>query len=189
MSIMQPFTSPYRVAYGTLMTDTIKGIIATQIPAARLAYNFPTDIDLTSGAQLLDANSPSADHAHNHAQVLGQQLFVDPMGVFTMSDEPSTDDPSVFDFVPGAASVMMRPTRSIEASQAVNAVIFTGACGRATCRGYAQDNDPSSLTYARRLGCSLLHTRRWCALGAGQPGREDHPKRVLGVAMFTLNII
>ena len=184
MWLLGSFTAPYTVASGTETVTALSALLAANIPDARLATNFLTQGELTTPALMFDAESSIADAAHSIAQTAGWQLYVDPAGTFTLSAEPSTDDDAVFSYAPGQASVMMRPRRTVGGDM-YNAVVFTGEGGSTSpVRGYAQDDDPTSLTYVGRVGTRpyfasspLVTTSAQAALAA-----KTTLQRILGVA-------
>lgn len=146
------FAAPYPVAAGTPTHEALTNLLSAQIPAAHLALNIP-QTEFRTGALLYEEQTSSADAAHAMALSMGMVLYADPMGVVTARAEPTTDDEPAMTYEPGALSTMLRPTRSISAGDARNAVVFTGESGEGVpFRGYAQDNDPASLTYVGRVG-------------------------------------
>jgi hypothetical protein len=154
MFLLTQFPAAYSVPAGTDILAALGTLISASLPAGRISLNLPAVSELTAGALLWDANSEIQDAAHQLAQAAGMQLFVDPMGTFTATDEPSTDDAPVMTYAPGQFSMMQRPKREISGEQMRNAVIFTGesADGTTPVRGYAEDDDPASLTYVGRAG-------------------------------------
>jgi len=148
------FPSIYAVAAGTNVRDALITLLGTFMPGSRLSMNIP-DTEHVTPTLTFDVNSSIADAAHTIAQVAGWQLYCDPMGTFTATDEPSTDDEPVLTFAPGSLSTMFRPERTVGTGggELYTAVVFTGENGTTTpVRGYAEDTDPNSLTYAARVG-------------------------------------
>ena len=158
MWLLGTFAQPYKIARGTDIITALSGLLATNIPSSRLDLNLPATSEHSTGALLYDVEASVADAAHQIATAGGLQLFVNQMGAFTATAEPSTDDPAVLSYEPGQFSMMMRPARSITGSEAYNAVVFTGeATDVAPVRGYAQDDDPKSLTYVGRMGTRIYY--------------------------------
>jgi hypothetical protein len=152
MWLLDTFTSPYAVPAGTNQAVGIRSLLSLKIPAARLDTNIP-DTEYTLPALLFDTNSSIPEAAHKMAETAGWQLYCDPLGVFTATDEPSTDDDPVAVYAPGPLNTMMRPRRGLAASQAKNAVVYTSeGSSNVPFRGYAEDTDPSSLTYVGAVG-------------------------------------
>jgi hypothetical protein len=156
MWMLGTFAAPFTVPAGTAYNDAIRTILTVGIPISRLQTDLP-DTDLLTPAVTFDANTSIADTLHDLAATAGWQLFADPMGVFVATFEPSVDDPPVLTFAPGQASVMRRPQRSISGGatggDVYNAVVYTGEGSDAPpVRGYAQDDDPTSLTYVAQIG-------------------------------------
>jgi hypothetical protein len=157
MQLLGTFPSPYAVASGTEVTQALLNLLSANLPSGRISTNLPTGAEQTTGDLLWDVQTPVADAAHDIAQSAALQLFVDPMGTFTATNEPSTNDAPVLTYQPGQFSMMQRPKREISAEEMYNAVVFTGepTDGTAPVRGYAQDDDPGSLTYVGRTGVRI----------------------------------
>jgi hypothetical protein len=179
------FPSIYVVPAGTNVKDALTTLLGTFMPGSRLALNIP-DTEHTTPRQAFDANTSIADAAHTLAQIAGWQLYCDPMGTFTATDEPSTDDDPVLTLAPGQFSVMGRPGRSVGVEgELYTAVVFTGE-GATTppVRSYIEDTDPESLTYAARVGVRpyfesspLITTQAQCDLAA-----RTTLRRILGLS-------
>jgi hypothetical protein len=154
MWLLGSFNQPYTIDGGTNVRDAIINLLIQAVPGGRLNYNIPDTEYTTPNPQLtFDVQTNIADAVHTLAQSAGWQIFVDPLGTFTATPEPSTDDDVVLTLQPGERSIMFRPKRSIAQGDVFNAVVFTGeGTGNAPVRGYAQDNDPDSLTYVGRIG-------------------------------------
>jgi hypothetical protein len=179
------FPSVYVVAAGTNVKDALVTLLGAFMPGSRLALNIP-DTEHTTPAQAFDANTSVADAAHTLAQVAGWQLYCDPMGTFTATDEPSTDDDPVLVLEPGQFSVMGRPGRTVGAEgELYTAVVFTGEGGTTPpVRSYIEDTDPNSLTYAARVGVRpyfesspLITTQTQCDTAA-----RTTMRRILGLS-------
>jgi hypothetical protein len=152
MWLLGRFQTPYSVAVGTEIIDAVNALLSANVPSSRLFTNFPSQSELTTPAVSFDAESNIADAVHSLAQTAGWQIYCDPMGIFTITHEPTTDDAPVFSYAPGQYSTMFRPQRTI-GGDFYNAVVYTGEGGTtAPVRGYAQDDDPKSLTYVGRVG-------------------------------------
>lgn len=156
--LLGTFAAPYTITKNTGIVAAIIQLLTVNTPAGHLAYNLPTDVELTVGSdQLYDVDTGVGDAVTSLATLAGIQLYVDPMGTWVGPPEPATDDPPVITYAPGQYSMMMRPRRIVSGSQAYNAVVFTGesASAAAPVRGYAQDDDPTSLTYVPRVGARI----------------------------------
>jgi hypothetical protein len=154
MWMVGPTSAPMFFGRGTLASDAMKRFLGQQIPAARLDTSGIADSEYTLPPSLYAEQDDAVEKLHDLAAVTGQVLYLDPMGAFTTADEPSTLDDPVMRLAPGPLNVMMRPKRTVDASQAINAVVVTGesASGGAPPRGYAQDDDPDSATYVAAVG-------------------------------------
>lgn len=149
---LSDFIAPYPVAKGTVTAQALRELLSQQIPSPHLQLNIP-DTEHTTGALLYEEQSASADAGHAMALSMGAALYADPMGVVTALPEPTTDDAPAMTYEPGPHSMLLRPGRKVSASDARNAVVFTGETpGGAPVRGYAEDSNPDSLTYAPRVG-------------------------------------
>lgn len=148
-----PFTATFHITKGTLNTDAIQRILASQLPAARIDTSGIIETEHVTGELLYIEQDDANTALHDITNATGQILYCDPMGVFTTRDESTTDDTPVMTYSPGALSMMMKPSRKIDASSAYNAVVFTGeATDGPPLRGYAQDDNPNSLTYVGKVG-------------------------------------
>jgi hypothetical protein len=157
MWMVGPTVGATKITSGTLIADAMKLFLGRQIPASRLDTTGIVNTEHTLPGLLYSENDNAAEKLADMAAAAGQVLFVDPMGVFTTTDEPSTTDDPVMTLAPGPLAVMMRPQHSIDASQAYNAVVFTGeGAGNTPVRGYAQDDNPDSVTYVDRVGVRPL---------------------------------
>lgn len=196
MWFLDRFSAAYAIVKGTDYDVAMRDLLASQVPASQLAINIPnTDLNVSAANLLFNEQDSAQDALHSLGTGAGWSVFVDPMGVFTAIDEPSTDDDPVMSYAPGQFSMMMRPRRSIAASQFYNAVVFTGespANGAAPFRGYAQDDDPNSLTYVGNVGVHvyfesspLMTSNAQCTLAA-----KTALLRVLGIPdVITVPII
>lgn len=154
------------------LTDLIQ---FTGFPPARLAMNFPATA-FTVGAQVWDKQSDPTEAAQQIATAAGMQFYADPMGVFTCKPEPDVDnDPVVASYVEGAGSMLLMPSRRRSGADIRNAVVAESSAPDLTApiSGYAQDDDPTSLTYVGRIGVipdfydfPLLRTAAQCDLAA-----------------------
>jgi hypothetical protein len=152
------FTAPYTVAAGTDPIDALSDLLGRNVPPARLETNFAVTTENTTPALTFDAESDIPDGLMAIADSVGLVLYVDPMGVFTTGWPASTEDDPVQIYRPQPHSVMFRPRRGVGGTdQLYNAVVATGEGGTsAPVRGYAQDDDPSSMTYVGRIGTRTL---------------------------------
>lgn len=148
------FTAPYTIAKGTRVTDALITLLTTKFPANRLTLNIP-DLPYTTGLIVWDEQDQPADRAHDLAEAAGLMLYADPMGTFVARSEPSTDDPPVWTYAEGAASTLLPwPAEQLSGEEAENAVVVTSEPqdGSAPLRGYAQNDDPTSVLYAPTVG-------------------------------------
>lgn len=181
---LTPFVGSYPIASGTLAHDALKSLLTAQIPSAHLQMDIP-ETEFITGSLLYEGQSESVTAAHDLALAMGMALYADPMGVITARTEPSTDDPPAMTYQPGELSMLMRPQRGVAGSDVKNAVEFTGESPDGSpVRGYAQDDNPLSLTYAGRIGVRptfesspLIRTAPQAQLAA-----ETARNRILGLA-------
>jgi hypothetical protein len=152
MWILGQFTAPYAIANGTNVIDALSTLLSAQVPASRLATNFPTSEKVT-GALLYDAQTDTTAAAFDLVTPSGWDLYVDPVGTFMITPQPSTDDDPILTYTTSTGN-MMRPKHAITSGGTLyNAVVFTGESAATTpVRGYAQDDDPNSLTFVGRVG-------------------------------------
>lgn len=147
----------------------------TKFPASRLETNFPAT-SFTVGAQVWDKQADPAEAAQQIAAAAGLVFFADPMGVFTCTAVPDPEtDPVAASYVEGAGSMLLMPSRRLSGDGARNAVVAESSAPdlAAPVAGYAQDDDPNSLTYVGRIGIlpdfydsPLLRTAAQCDLAA-----------------------
>ena len=158
MWLVGPFTAALSIPAGTAHADAMRIILGQQVPASRLDMSNVATTEHTTGALLYAEQDDAAQALADIAATTGQVLYADPMGVFTTTAEPSTDDAPVMAYTSGyGGSAMMRPKQVIDASQAYNAVVFTGeGASTVPVRGYAQDDNPDSSTYVGRVGLRPL---------------------------------
>lgn len=167
------FVGNWAVAAGTPTHQALADLLASQIPASHLKLDIPTS-EFTTGALLYAEQDQSIDVAHAMALAMGMRLYADPMGVVTAGPEASTEDPPAMVYEPGPDSMLLRPRRGIDATQAKNVFVFTGEAPDGTVvRGEFRDEDPESLTYWPRVGkrpkfdsSPLMRTAEQCYLAA-----------------------
>jgi hypothetical protein len=126
----------------------------SRFPASRLEMDFPTTPFVT-GAQVWDKQSDPTDAAGQIAAAAGAQFFVDPMGVFVCPPQPDVDtDEVAASYVEGPRSMLLMPARVRSGEATRNAVVAESSAPdlAAPVAGYAQDDDPNSLTYVGRIG-------------------------------------
>lgn len=157
MWLLSQFTAPYKVAKGTGIADALTAVLGDNLPPALFDSSFPGNTEDTTTAQLWDTNTDVADAAFALADAAGWELYVDPMGTFTTRSLPTTDDVPVMTYQPGTSSIMVgHPKHSVTSGGTVyNAVVFTGESAQVNGvvpRGYAEDDDPTSLTYVGSIG-------------------------------------
>jgi hypothetical protein len=154
MWYMSAFASPYVVASGQTVAAVLSQLLGLKVPTNLKDINFPDDsgADNLVPTQVFDANNGTADALHTVALVGGWQIFADPMGTFVATHEPTIDDPEVVAYSPGNG--MIGHTARTIGGEVFNAVVFTneGANTATPVRGYAEDTNPESLTYAPRIG-------------------------------------
>lgn len=176
MWFLDRFPIATKVLTGTPYNTALLRFINSGVPVGHVSVNIPDTDLLLPHTQLYAEQDSVQDAAHNLALAAGWQLYVDPMGTFVGQAESSTDDDPVMIYAPGEASTMMRPTRSLDAGSYINAVVFTcesAMSPSAPFRGYAQDDNPESLTYAARVGVRvafesspLMTSNTQCVLAA-----------------------
>jgi hypothetical protein len=156
------FSAPYSIAAGTNIATALTDLLSANVPSSRFTINFSggTSEDVTT-ALLYDVDTPVSDAAFALAELAGWDLYCDPVGTFTAANQPTTDDDPVITYQVGPGSLLSaRPKISIASpGELYNAVIFTGeggATGTTPFRGYAEDNDPKSLSYVARVGTRIL---------------------------------
>lgn len=153
MWILGQFTAPYSQPRGVNLDVAISTLLSKNVPPSRLSINLPTTDEVTT-TMFFDVESQVADAVFALANLAGWDAYVDPIGTFTAMPTPSTDDEPVMTYQPGEFSALMRPQRTIGGgAELYNAVVFTGEGGATSpVRGYAQDDNPLSLTYVARIG-------------------------------------
>jgi Domain of unknown function (DUF5047) len=148
------FLVPFAVAAGTNVATALGQLLATVLPTSKLALNLPTT-DATTGALVYDAQDSPADAATALANAAGWSLYADPMGVITATSEPDpAADPVAATYAAGPGSMLLKARRGLSGAGVFNAVVATGEDPALTApvRGYAEDTDPTSITYARATG-------------------------------------
>lgn len=146
------FSFPYTINAGTPVDEAIITLANITIPTTKLSINLPTT-EATTPKLDYDIEADIADAMHDIAVIAGWALFMDPMGTLTAVPEPSTEDDFVVQYQPGTGSVMTRPRRVFGGNDPKNAVVFTSeSAAGVPLRGYAQDDDPNSLTNVDRIG-------------------------------------
>ena len=181
---LSPFVGNYPIPAGTLTHVALSALLASQIPTAHLQMDLP-ETEFVSGALLYEEQASSLDAAHALALAMGMALYADPMGVITARPEASTEDPPVLVFEPGSLSTMMRPSRGVNAADVKNAIVFTGESPDGSpVRGYAFDDDASSLTYTSRVGVHSAFESSPLVRTAGQAqlAASTALQRILGIA-------
>jgi hypothetical protein len=153
--VRRRLTAAYSIPDGKPVSDLIREAISSRLPAGRLSMNIPDSDATTPGlvwGELDDLGAKLTDAA----LATGQQLYVDVMGTFQLAPEPVADpDSVVYTLATGVLSNMRRAVRAIDANDTVNAIIAKGDpadSGTTGARGYAQDDNPDSLTYTGRIG-------------------------------------
>lgn len=149
------FRNVYTVPAGQAVFGAIQAMYSDALPSAKAAFNFPTTDDTTPLA-VYDEGSDRADAGQQLATSIGYTVYCDPMGTFVADNEPyPTADNVQARYTPGTDSVMLRPDREVSGTDAYNAVIAKGDSPDSTVaapRGYAQDDNPASLTYVGDVG-------------------------------------
>lgn len=154
---MSEFSANYAIADGTPVHIALRALLSSFIPGTRLRLNIPTS-EFTTDAMLYSEDDSSRTVAHSLALAMGARLFMDPMGVATAAPEVSSEDATVMTYEPGPGSMLLRPKRDVDISEAKNYFIVTGEGPAGTVvRGVFADEDPNSLTYWPRIG---KHTSR-----------------------------
>lgn len=181
----QKFTTPWIIPPATTITAAVGSILAAKLPGARRSLDLAESGTTTSAlsSHILDEDSDPAEACANLVAAAGQVLYCDPMGTIVARAETTTGttDP-VLTLTPGPGSVMLRPVVDRDASDAENAVIATGESTdlSAPARGYWEDSNPASATYAkavgvipRRFSSPLLTTNEQATLAATTIGRTQ----------------
>jgi len=166
------FSTSNGTASMTALADLIQ---FTRFPASRVALNFPAT-PYTVGTQVWDKQSDPTEAAQQIAAAAGLVFYTDPMGTFTCAPPADVDnDPVVATYTEGAGSMLLMPTRRLSGDGARNAVVAESSAAdlAAPVSGYAEDGDPTSLTYVGRIGpipdfydSPLLRTSAQCDLAA-----------------------
>lgn len=154
MWMLDNFIAPYAIARGTPVTDALTNLLALKIPGARLSVELPDTEDTVNGNLLFDTDTAVADALVTIAASAGWRITVDPMGTFVTYLAPSTNDDPDLTLAPGQFSTMYRPQRQVGTSDGpFNAVVCTNEGGNnLPARGYAEDDNPDSLTNVARIG-------------------------------------
>lgn len=154
LSFLQPFVGNYVIANATPTSQALFDLLTAQIPTNRQDFNISTDNEFTTPLTTYTEQDASLDAAHDLALSMGLALYADPMGKIIAAAEPTTDDMPSMTYQPGPTSMMLRPQRNIDASNAHNVFVFTGEQpgSNAPVRGVAMDLNPNSLTYVDRIG-------------------------------------
>lgn len=144
---------PYTIAASTNLVSAIQDLILATVPASRVTFD-ATTTDQTSGLTVYDEQTDLGQAAHDLAAAAGLALYCDPMGVFTLVPETDDSTPASLTWTEGPGGVVLRPHRELDATDAENAVVATGEATDVTgpARGYAEDTNPRSLTYAKEVG-------------------------------------
>lgn len=153
----QKFVVPWKIPPTTTIAKAIIGVLSAKLPATRRDFDIPETGATTGGltSLILDEDSDPAEAAANMAATAGLVLYADPMGAIVGRAERDPDPAeAVLTLTPGAGSVMLRPVVERDLSDVSNAVIVTGESTEliTPVRGYAEDSDPRSLTYAKAVG-------------------------------------
>lgn len=148
----QRFVRPFKAQPNIPIAAAVRSLLASKLTAGRRQFAIP-DTGASTGAAtdlVADREADPAELANDLTAVAGQVLYSDPMGtiVGAVESEPDLDD-VVLTLAPGAASIMQRPQRQRDATEAENAVVVVGEAAdlAAPVWGYAIDDDPASLTY------------------------------------------
>lgn len=192
MFLLNEFEKPYVIPKGTNTAAALAGLLSARLPANRNQMNLLTGTS-TTGAITYDAQVSARSSVHDLAASQGWVLSADPMGTFVTVEESGTTDPPLITYQPGPRSVMMRPIQSFDASQAYNAVVYTGeATDIPPVRGYAEDTNPASPTYVPRVGVRPLFASSPLLRTAGQAQQaaQTRLKGILGIpSILTLPVI
>lgn len=153
----QRFVVAWKIPPATTVAKAIIAVLSAKLPATRRSFDIPETGATTGGltSLVLDEDADPAEACQNLAATAGLVLYADPMGMILGRAERDPDPgDAVLDLIPGAGSVMLRPQPERDLSGLPNAVIVTGESTElaAPVRGYAEDSDPKSLTYAKRVG-------------------------------------
>lgn len=186
LTFLQPFVGNYIIANGTSTTQALLDLLTSQIPPSRQQFNLPDKSEFTTPLTTYTEADSSLDAAHALAISMGTALYCDPMGVVIAQAEATTSDPPSIIYSPGPTSMMLRPQRSIDASNAHNVFVFTGEQpgSNAPVRGVAKDLDPNSLTYVDRIGQRPTFQSSPLIISPGQAelAAKTFMQRELGIA-------
>lgn len=176
------FTAPLVVAAGTNVATAITQLLTAVIPASKLALSLPAT-DLTTGALTYDEQSSPADAVTAMATAAGWSVYADPMGtIVAVAEVDATPDAVVASYVAGPGSMLLKARRNLSGQGVFNAVLAVGEDPALTApvRGYAEDTDPGSITYAAEVGVfaefygsPLLRTSAQALLAAQTKLRRD----------------
>lgn len=180
------FTEKTVVSHNGTCDQALINLLQTAIPNNRLFYNIP-ESEFFPNTVTYDQDTDISAAMMAVATAAGWQLYVDPMGVFQATDEPSigSNQPVVMAYVPGSYSMMMRPNRSADASTFYNAVVFTSepANGSLPLQAYIEDTNPESITYAPAVGRHVYFASSPLMTTQGQVNQAARTTllRVLGI--------
>src|ERR1019366_10429508 len=121
------WTQPYQMAAG-LLTDALTAAILDRNPDA--VINIPASVPVLIKQQVLGSSSggdPWADLV-GIAQLAGYDLFVDPLGQFTIQALPTIDSLTVdVSYVEGVGNTVTDVERDDDTFQTYNGVIYVGS--------------------------------------------------------------
>lgn len=148
------FVQPWNVKTGSNLGAELRRILLDSLPTA-LADLDIADTAETTPTLLFDSQDNKGDKAYEMAAAAGWVLYTDPMGTFRVRSDPiPSPDLQVANYQAGLGSMLLDLESELDASDVKNAVATTGesADGTVVASGYAQDDDPASLTYVGRVG-------------------------------------
>lgn len=148
------FPAPWNIKTGSGLGAELRRILTEALPAALADMEIP-DTSETTPTLLYATSDYMGDKAYEFAAAAGWVLYVDPMGTFRVRVDPKPDpELAVATFQAGAGSMLLDLENELDADSPVNAIRATGeaADGTVIATGYAEDDDPLSLTYVERIG-------------------------------------
>lgn len=184
------FVAPYAVKVGSNLGAELRRLLLTALPQALAVLDIP-DTAETTPTMLFDTQDDMGQKAYEMAIAAGWVLYVDPMGVFRIRVDPKPDaDSVVATYQAGANSMLLDLENQLDATSMVNAVSTTGeaADGTTIAVGYAQDDDPASLTYVEKVGVKVefLSSPLFKDNAGANAGARTYLRSRLGIADTTL---
>lgn len=181
------FEKPYTVPNAQPNMAQLERLLRSRLPPQRTEIVLP-DLSFTTQLTVKEQEDDPGQLAYDLAAACGYVPYADPLGVIRVMLEPeATTDNVVWSFVPGATNIGYRPSREIDATNAVNVIITMGETndGQTTpARGEAVDDNPASLTYWRKVGrnAAFYSSPLFSKPGSAQLAANTILRRDAGVA-------